>query len=154
MNEPWRLSIPLIIFRFTRYEKNNIFAVISDLQGTKILGILNWKENWVSQLLLSKISYGGNSLQIEWNIKITPQTIRPRPQVSGYFWKNFHVHTCPYLNSNFFFVFGFILVPRTPLGILRTEHASLSERNLHLALPCVQEAVSRKSRKSNIEIEI
>ena len=90
LNEPWRLRIPLIIFRFTRFEKNNISVVVSDLQGRKILGILNWKENWVKKLLLSKISHGGNSLQIEWNIKITPQTIRPRPQVSGYFWiRNF-----------------------------------------------------------------
>ena len=55
------------------------------------------------------------------------------------------------------------LVPRTPLGILATDHASKGARNVHLSLPCVTnlyfivrvmaESVqkSKKNAKSNVD---
>ena len=42
-------------------------------------------------------------------------------EIEGSGFKNFHVHTYPYLNRIFLQVSGFTLVPRTPLGILATE---------------------------------
>ena len=75
-----------------------------------------------------------------YNVKLPSQASSTRIQIflnpplflSGF--KTFHVHTYPYSNR---ICPSTTTLPRTPLGILATDHASKGPRNLHLSLPCV-----------------
>ena len=58
--------------------------------------------------------------------------LNPQLFLSGF--KTFHVHTHPYSNR---ICPSTTTVPRTPLRILATDHASKGAQNLHLSLPCV-----------------